>query len=174
MWGWKELETGLYPTVAHLPPAPDDLVKIIRYKSTRCNYQKHGMKCTLYSGMWTLSWISLCNCRLLWCSQCCNDWWRSNNSMLIHIVSFMMIYIIWKLAINKKLLLSTHWNISMWVQIISFTIRSTDVNHWEKNRNWFDFLIHGEEIQFSNFRLRHLGKFEEFLARLGPRMKLIG
>ena len=30
--------------------------------------------------------------------------------------------------------------------------------NWEKNRNFFDFLRHGEEIWFSNFRLRHFGK----------------
>ena len=46
--------------------------------------------------------------------------------------------------------------------------------HWEKNRNRFDFLIDGEEIQFSNFRLGNFGKFKEFVARLSPQMKLIG
>ena len=35
---------------------------------------------------------------------------------------------------------------------------------WEKNQNFFDFLRHGEEIRFSNFRLRH---FEEVEANLG-------
>ena len=33
-------------------------------------------------------------------------------------------------------------------------------NGWEKNRNFFDFLRHGEEIRFSNFRLSHFGKLE--------------
>ena len=39
---------------------------------------------------------------------------------------------------------------------------------WE---NCFDFLIHGEEIRFSNFRLSHLRKFEESRGRMGPQTK---
>ena len=45
------------------------------------------------------------------------------------------------------------------------------ISCWEKNRNCFDFLIHGEEIRFSNFRLRHLGKFGISRGRMSPRMK---
>ena len=33
--------------------------------------------------------------------------------------------------------------------------------YWEKNRNFFDFLSHGVEIRFSNFRL---GQFAKVLA----------
>ena len=43
--------------------------------------------------------------------------------------------------------------------------------YWEKNRNCFDFLIHGEEIRFSNFRLRNLRKFEISRGRMSPRTK---
>ena len=56
MWGWKNLETGLFPTVTDLPPAPDELLKIIRCncvtdcKSKNCSCQKHGMKCTVACG----------------------------------------------------------------------------------------------------------------------------
>ena len=32
------------------------------------------------------------------------------------------------------------------------------VSYWEKNRNFFDFLSHGVEIPFSNFRLRKFAK----------------
>ena len=36
--------------------------------------------------------------------------------------------------------------------------------NWENNRNFFDFLRHGEETRFSNFRL---GQFWEVEAKSG-------
>ena len=40
------------------------------------------------------------------------------------------------------------------------------ISCWEKNRNCFDFLIHGEKNRFSNFSLGHLRKFEETRAQM--------
>ena len=37
--------------------------------------------------------------------------------------------------------------------------------YWEKNRNFFDFLSHGEEIRFSNFCLRKFDKVEAYLGQ---------
>ena len=41
-------------------------------------------------------------------------------------------------------------------------IKSMNITYasWEKNQNFFDYLIHGVGIRFSNFRLRHFGKVE--------------
>ena len=47
------------------------------------------------------------------------------------------------------------------------------ISCWEKNRNCFNFLIHGEEIGYSNFCLGHLRKFGESRAQTRPRMKPI-
>ena len=41
---------------------------------------------------------------------------------------------------------------------------SNELFYWEKNRNFFDFLRHGEEVRFSNFCLGH---FEEVAAIWG-------
>ena len=65
------------------------------------------------------------------------------------------------------------WTPNLW-QLMNDHKNFVKDYYWEKNRNWFDFLIHGEEIQFSNFHLRNLRKLEEFWSHLGPRMKLIG
>ena len=35
----------------------------------------------------------------------------------------------------------------------------------EKNRNFFDFLSHGVEIRFSNFRSRHFGEVSAILSQ---------
>ena len=39
------------------------------------------------------------------------------------------------------------------------------VHFWEKNRNFFDFLSHGVEIRFSNFRLGHFVQVEAILSQ---------
>ena len=55
-WGWTLLDSGLYPTKTDMPPAPDDLLKVIRCNcstdcsSARCSCQKHGLKCSLACG----------------------------------------------------------------------------------------------------------------------------
>ena len=52
LWGWTETETGLYPTLTDLPPAPEDMLKIIKCTCTgdctsaRCSCKKNGMKCS--------------------------------------------------------------------------------------------------------------------------------
>lgn len=55
-WGWK-LENGiLVPTKTHLPPAPEELLKIIRCncksncESKRCNCKRHGIVCSMSCG----------------------------------------------------------------------------------------------------------------------------
>ena len=42
-----------------------------------------------------------------------------------------------------------------------------DANDWEKNQNFFDFLRHGEEIRFSNFRLSHFAEVEAIWEQNG-------
>ena len=57
-WGWTLLDSGLYPTKADLPPAPDDLLKVIRCNcsadcsSARCSCQKHGLMSSLACEHW--------------------------------------------------------------------------------------------------------------------------
>lgn len=55
-WGWK-LENGiLVPTKTHLPPAPEELLNIIRCncksscESKRCNCKRHGIVCSMSCG----------------------------------------------------------------------------------------------------------------------------
>ena len=54
--GWKLTENGYYPITSDLPPAPEELLKIVRcncttdYSNIRCSCQKHGLKCTLACG----------------------------------------------------------------------------------------------------------------------------
>ena len=56
LWGWAQTVGGLFPITTDLPPAPEDLLKIIRCNCTtdcssgRCSCQKHGMKCSLACG----------------------------------------------------------------------------------------------------------------------------
>ena len=51
LWGWTKGDAGLSPTMKDKPPAPEDLLKIVRcncltnYQSARCSCIKHGMKC---------------------------------------------------------------------------------------------------------------------------------
>ena len=55
-WGWTQSETGLHPIATNQPPAPAELLKIIRCNCTtdcasaRCSCQKHGMKCSMACG----------------------------------------------------------------------------------------------------------------------------
>ena len=56
LWGWAQTEAGFFPITTDLPPAPQDLLKIVRCNCTtdcssgRCSCQKHGMKCSLACG----------------------------------------------------------------------------------------------------------------------------
>ena len=56
LWGWTKSDAGLSPTMTDLPPAPDDLLKIIRCncltncQNARCSCIKHGMKCSAACG----------------------------------------------------------------------------------------------------------------------------
>ena len=51
-WGWKESEAGLMPTQTNLPPAPDELLRVIRCNcrtdccTMRCTCKKHNIKCS--------------------------------------------------------------------------------------------------------------------------------
>ena len=51
-WGWKETEGGLMPIHTDLPPAPDELLRVIRHNcqsdcsSMRCTCNKHNVKCS--------------------------------------------------------------------------------------------------------------------------------
>ena len=55
-WGWKVTESGFVPILTDLPPAPAELLKIIRCDCTtdcssgHCTCRKNGMKCTLACG----------------------------------------------------------------------------------------------------------------------------
>lgn len=50
-WGWKKLKTGLAPVTSLLPPAPDDLLKLVSCKCTincqrSCGCRKAGLNCS--------------------------------------------------------------------------------------------------------------------------------
>jgi hypothetical protein len=55
-WGWMLTDSGYSPILTDLPPAPAELLKIIRCdcttdcSSARCSCCKNGMKCTLSCG----------------------------------------------------------------------------------------------------------------------------
>ena len=55
-WGWKLTDSGYSPILTDLPPAPAELLKIIRcdcakdYSSARCTCRKNGLKCSLACG----------------------------------------------------------------------------------------------------------------------------
>ena len=55
-WGWIRKDTGLHPVLTDMPPAPAELLKIIRCNCTtdcataRCTCKKHGMKCSMACG----------------------------------------------------------------------------------------------------------------------------
>ena len=55
-WGWTCTATGLHPIATKKPPAPAELLKIIRCNCTtdcssaRCSCQKHGMRCSMACG----------------------------------------------------------------------------------------------------------------------------
>ena len=73
LWGWTKDDAVLSPTMTDLPPAPEDLLKIIRCncltncQNARCSCIKHGMKCSVACGHWALSRISLLKCRQFHC-----------------------------------------------------------------------------------------------------------
>ena len=56
-WGWEETDTGWSPISTDVPPAPEELLKVIRCNcntdcsSQRCSCKKHGMKCSLACGI---------------------------------------------------------------------------------------------------------------------------
>ena len=51
-WGWEKRDGGLMPVHTDLPPAPDELLKIIRCNchtdcsTLRCTCRKHNVKCS--------------------------------------------------------------------------------------------------------------------------------
>ena len=51
-WGWKESEGGLTPVHTDLPPAPEELLRVIRCNcktdctNMRCTSIKHNVKCS--------------------------------------------------------------------------------------------------------------------------------
>ena len=55
-WGWKKSEGKLMPVLTEMPPAPDDLLKIIRCNchtdcsSMGCTCKKHTVKCSVECG----------------------------------------------------------------------------------------------------------------------------
>ena len=55
-WGWREIDGVLIPVQTDLPPAPDDLLQVIRCNcqsdcsSLRCTCRKHNVKCSLACG----------------------------------------------------------------------------------------------------------------------------
>ena len=55
-WGWCKRNAIMFPIQTDLPPAPDDLLKVIRCccqtecNSQRCNCRKHNLKCTQACG----------------------------------------------------------------------------------------------------------------------------
>ena len=55
-WGWKLTDSGYSPVLTDLPPAPAELLKVIRCNCTtdctsaRCTCRKNGLKCTLACG----------------------------------------------------------------------------------------------------------------------------
>lgn len=55
-WGWRESDGGLMPVLTDLPPAPDELLRVIRCNcqsdcsSLRCSCRKHNVKCSLACG----------------------------------------------------------------------------------------------------------------------------
>ena len=55
-WGWIHSDSGYFPILTDIAPAPADLLKIIRCNcatdcsSSRCSCQKHGMKCSMACG----------------------------------------------------------------------------------------------------------------------------
>ena len=55
-WGWPHTESGLIPILTDQPPAPEELLKIIRCNcsgdcfSAKCSCKKHSMKCSIACG----------------------------------------------------------------------------------------------------------------------------
>ena len=52
-WGWKNCDGALYPIMTDLPPAPKQLLKIVkcsckrRCDSTNCTCKHNGLSCTI-------------------------------------------------------------------------------------------------------------------------------
>ena len=53
------------------------------------------------------------------------------------------------------------------IPMIILPLKVLSTVNWEKNRNFFDFWRHGDEIRFSNYRLRHFGKVEAIWGQNG-------
>ena len=50
-WGWKVTGEQVNPVMTDIPPAPDNLLRIIRgsttgYSTLRCSYWKHNLECS--------------------------------------------------------------------------------------------------------------------------------
>eukprot|EP00745_Piridium_sociabile_P007798 TRINITY_DN15240_c0_g2_i1.p1 TRINITY_DN15240_c0_g2~~TRINITY_DN15240_c0_g2_i1.p1 ORF type:complete len:104 (-),score=14.59 TRINITY_DN15240_c0_g2_i1:515-826(-) len=56
LWGWQLVCGRLEPRETDLPPAPEDLLKVIRCNckkdcsSKRCTCRKHGLECSVACG----------------------------------------------------------------------------------------------------------------------------
>ena len=105
--------------------------------------------------------------KFLWKYYRLTDWWRtdtaSNRDARMHLMTtlFHLTNHLGKVPKQNAPFLTF-----LWKPDGHSLIRSCD-NYWEKNRNFFDFLSHGVEIWFSNFRLRHFEKVESFLGLHG-------
>ena len=55
-WGWTRTESGLMPILTDQPPAPEELLKMIRCNSgsdcssAKCSCKKNGMQCSIACG----------------------------------------------------------------------------------------------------------------------------
>ena len=64
-WGWKDSEWGLIPVLSDLPPAPQELLQVIRCccktdcSSMKCSCKKHDIECS----------IACSNCRGTGCAN---------------------------------------------------------------------------------------------------------
>ena len=56
---------------------------------------------------------------------------------------------------------------------LPINLPTDETPYWEKNRNFFDFLSHGVEIRFSNFRLRHFEKVEAIPSQFGTSDEIV-
>ena len=67
-WGWILKDSMLYPVLTDLPPAPVDILKVIKCScmggcdNMRCSCRKNGMLCT----------TSCKNCKGISCQNCEN------------------------------------------------------------------------------------------------------
>ena len=72
-WGWLKAQNRLEPLTTDLPAAPEDLLRVIRWKcktdctDRRCTCRKLGLECTAACGE---------------CKGCCTDRLHQNNWIL--------------------------------------------------------------------------------------------